>query len=374
MRKLWISKQSPILQSWCRTWPPNGVNVISVQKKNISGDTKELAKVSRAVGGSRKSLTLTIPWTFGKACEDLSWNHCTSTPHSSETNGIAKRAVCRIKEEYVCCIVAIRSWMKIGGLVLWNVTPIYEMSTDLLSEGKTHRTKGEFGQPCIGPGYSVWFTGWVLPYLCERRSRTIHQFGPESLALYCSLDMCCPRGESGKETRTGRRHWGELEDDGCIWTPRPKRLSAKEVIISQSKMKNSYFPVADGTVINLSGRRSGSENMDKGEEQDNLRGESDGLSSPTPHLDDSTLDDAEAKNDFWSILGDLICRHHVEPESNCTCREQNHCLFRWSTSTFPEQHIRHWMCCWRNRLKITGTWMERKNCQMHGQDSLSLLF
>ena len=24
---------------------------------------------------------------FGKACEDLSWNHCTSTPHRSETSG-----------------------------------------------------------------------------------------------------------------------------------------------------------------------------------------------------------------------------------------------------------------------------------------------
>ena len=30
---------------------------------------------------------------FGKACEDLSWNHCTSTPHRSETGGIAERAV-----------------------------------------------------------------------------------------------------------------------------------------------------------------------------------------------------------------------------------------------------------------------------------------
>ena len=27
---------------------------------------------------------------LGKACEHLSWNHCTSTPHRSETNGIAK--------------------------------------------------------------------------------------------------------------------------------------------------------------------------------------------------------------------------------------------------------------------------------------------
>ena len=35
---------------------------------------------------------------FGKACEDLSWNHCTSTPHRPETNGTAERAVRRVKE------------------------------------------------------------------------------------------------------------------------------------------------------------------------------------------------------------------------------------------------------------------------------------
>ena len=35
---------------------------------------------------------------FGKACEELSLNHCTCTPHRSETNGIAGRAVRRVKE------------------------------------------------------------------------------------------------------------------------------------------------------------------------------------------------------------------------------------------------------------------------------------
>ena len=35
---------------------------------------------------------------FGKSCEDLSRNHCTSTPHRSETNGTAERAVRRVKE------------------------------------------------------------------------------------------------------------------------------------------------------------------------------------------------------------------------------------------------------------------------------------
>ena len=35
---------------------------------------------------------------FGKSCEELSWNHCTSTPHRSETSGIAERAVREVKE------------------------------------------------------------------------------------------------------------------------------------------------------------------------------------------------------------------------------------------------------------------------------------
>ena len=35
---------------------------------------------------------------FGKSCEELSWNHRTSTPHRSETNGIAERAVRSVKE------------------------------------------------------------------------------------------------------------------------------------------------------------------------------------------------------------------------------------------------------------------------------------
>ena len=35
---------------------------------------------------------------FCKSCEELSWNHRTSTPHRSETSGIAERVVRRVKE------------------------------------------------------------------------------------------------------------------------------------------------------------------------------------------------------------------------------------------------------------------------------------
>ena len=37
-------------------------------------------------------------------------------------------------------------------------------------------------------------------------------------------------------------------------------------------------------------------------------------------------------------------------ESNCTCREKNHFLFRRSTSTLPETFIHHWMYCWRKNI------------------------
>ena len=52
---------------------------------------------------------------------------------------------------------------------------------------------------------------------------------------------------------------------------------------------------------------------ERGREQEILPGESGGLSSPSPHQNDSTRDDAEAKHEFWSITGDFIHRHHVEP-------------------------------------------------------------
>ena len=35
---------------------------------------------------------------FGKTCVNLSWHHRASTPHRSETSGIAERAVRRVRE------------------------------------------------------------------------------------------------------------------------------------------------------------------------------------------------------------------------------------------------------------------------------------
>ena len=86
---------------------------------------------------------------FGKACEDLSWNHCTSTPHRSETNGIAERAVRRVKEGTSAVLLQSglnESWWADSMeccIYLRNVT-------QLLSDGKTPYER-RFGQPFKGP-------------------------------------------------------------------------------------------------------------------------------------------------------------------------------------------------------------------------------
>ena len=86
---------------------------------------------------------------FGKACEDLSRNHCTSTPHRSETNGIAERAVRRVKEGTSAVI------LQSGLGNEWWVDSV-ECYTflgniqDLLSDGKTPWER-RFGMPFNGP-------------------------------------------------------------------------------------------------------------------------------------------------------------------------------------------------------------------------------
>ena len=90
-----------------------------------------------------------------------------------------------------------------------------------------------------------------------------------------------------------------------------RRLNAKEVL-TQMKGDNFLFLVANETVKASGGDQRlrtstlTREAPERGEEQEVLRAESDGLSSQTSLQDDTTLDDAEARNDFWSITGDFI--------------------------------------------------------------------
>ena len=104
---------------------------------------------------------------FGKACEDLSWNHCTSTPHRSETNGIAERAVRRVKEGTSAVL------LQSGQDENWWADSM--KCYTYLRNGKTPYER-RFGQPCKGP--IIPFCSLVEYHLITSKDQSpIHQFG-----------------------------------------------------------------------------------------------------------------------------------------------------------------------------------------------------
>ena len=96
-----------------------------------------------------------------------------------------------------------------------------------------------------------------------------------------------------------------------------RRLNAKEVL-TPMKGGQSYIPSCRWNSQNP-WRRSGSENIHLNPGSPGtrrrtkiLQGKSDELHSPTQLQEDSMLDDEEATNDFWTVTGEFIYRHHVE--------------------------------------------------------------
>ena len=94
-----------------------------------------------------------------------------------------------------------------------------------------------------------------------------------------------------------------------------KRLNAKEVTFP--KQGEFIFPIADGR-IKISGGDQElrtptliREHPIRGEGQRDFLGESEGSLPPPPQ--DSLPDVSEAINDVWSMSGNFIYRHHIEP-------------------------------------------------------------
>ena len=80
---------------WDMIWKRSGCNLTLV-KKNFPDDPEEIY----AVRGADVETKSHLYWHFldlGKSCEELSWNHCTSTPYRSEANGVVERAIRRMK-------------------------------------------------------------------------------------------------------------------------------------------------------------------------------------------------------------------------------------------------------------------------------------
>ena len=151
---------------------------VSVQKTKLHKKPREVCKSSWNPRGNQKSFYTDNSLEFGKACEDLSWNHCTSTPHRSETNGIAERAVRRVKEGTSAVLFAIGSNESWWADSMECYTYLRNV-TDLLSDGKMPYER-RFGQPFKGPIIPFGSLVEYHPITAKDQSR-IHQFGKKVL-------------------------------------------------------------------------------------------------------------------------------------------------------------------------------------------------
>ena len=117
---------------------------ISVQDQNFTRNPEKLAKVPGA-DRNPKVIYTDNSMEFGKDCEVFLWKHYTSTPHRSETHGIAERAVRRVKEGTSAVLLQSgvnESWWADSMECYTYVRNV----TDLLSDGKTPYER-RFGQP-----------------------------------------------------------------------------------------------------------------------------------------------------------------------------------------------------------------------------------
>ena len=118
-------------------------------KTKTSRETQKSLQIFLEPDWKRRVIYTDNSFEFGKSCEDLSWNHCTSTPHRSETNGLAERAVRRVKEG--TSAVLLQSGLSENWWADSMECYTYLRNvTDLLSDGKTPYDR-RFGQPSKGP-------------------------------------------------------------------------------------------------------------------------------------------------------------------------------------------------------------------------------
>ena len=151
--------------------------VVSVQNINFPGNTKNQMKFLEPTR-KPKVISNDNALEFGKACEKLTWKHCSSTPHRSEKNVIAERAVRRNKEG--TSAVLLQSGLDENWWADSMECKTYLRNIqDLLSDGKTSY-ESRFGQPFKGPIIPFGSLVEYYPISVKDQSR-IHQFGKKVL-------------------------------------------------------------------------------------------------------------------------------------------------------------------------------------------------
>ena len=226
--------------SWYKIWQLSGPNHIRAKPKTSQETEKSLQKFLEPPR-KPKVIYTDKSLEFGKACEDSSWNHCTSTPHRSETNGIAERAVRRIKEGTSAVL------LQSGLDEKWWADSIecycyLRRIQDLLSDRRTPYER-RFGEPCKGP---IIPFGSLVEYhtISAKDLSRLHQFRKKVLpGIFLGYVLHAERLWKGDLMVADIEELEKMDASEI----HARRLNANEVISSKIG-ENFVFPIADGKV------------------------------------------------------------------------------------------------------------------------------
>ena len=210
------------------------------------------------------------------------------------------------KRRHLCNIVAIRSGWKLVGRFHGMQNLSAKCSRSLVWWEDPYERR--FGKLFKGP--SIPFGSLVEYYPISVKDPVKKPpIWKESITWIVPRIRFCTEVEFGRVTC-----WLQTLRSWTRWThQKSKRLSAKEIIFSQRKWK---IPFPSRSWTNQSfWKRSRPENIHLGTASTNSRRKSHRFSWRIRRVSSTTSfpNAGEAINDFWSMSGNFIFRHHVEP-------------------------------------------------------------
>ena len=273
---------------------------------------------------------------FEKALDEYEISHDTSTPHRPQTNGVAERAVRRVKEGTSCALTQ-SGWNEEWWAEAMACYCFLRNVHDIQSEGKTPFSL-RFGED---------FTGPIIPFgaevtykpITDKDKERLHKYGRKELnGIFVGYAQHAGGGWTGDLLLVDSE---EIEDAESVSDIYIKRFKAQEV--NPTKIADNFrFPLAQGDLRQPGAqprtRRSRSrgkplqedsseesegsqkeEESDTGTSTENSEGESkqDG--------DDSDTVPETGEPDTWTLTPDVLIRHHVNPRTKLYVPEDRDC-------------------------------------------------
>ena len=214
-----------------RILPLSGFNLIRV-KQRLHMRRKEVYQNSWSRHTKPKVIHTDNSSEFGKSYEGLAWNHRTSTPHRSETNGIAETAVRRVKER--TSAVLLQSGLDERWSDSMECYCCLRNVKDLLEDVKTLYER-RFGEPFKGPVIPFGAMVEYHPISAIDLSR-IHQLGKKVLTgIFLDYELIAGGIWKGDILIADVKDSEKLDASEIY----PRRINVKEVLITP-KIMNSY--------------------------------------------------------------------------------------------------------------------------------------